>query len=39
LSSRGKWKKLHEQPRFGDVVLVADYNTPLRTTETLVECG
>ncbi|KRY44811.1 hypothetical protein T03_3023 [Trichinella britovi] len=30
LSSRGKWKKLHEQPRVGDVVLVADYNTPRR---------
>ncbi|KRY06469.1 hypothetical protein T12_8984, partial [Trichinella patagoniensis] len=30
LSSRGKWKRLHEQPRVGDVVLVADYNTPRR---------
>ncbi|KRY26864.1 hypothetical protein T01_389 [Trichinella spiralis] len=29
-SLRGKWKRLHEQPRVGDVVLVADYNTPRR---------
>ncbi|KRY30334.1 hypothetical protein T01_9093, partial [Trichinella spiralis] len=30
LSCRGKWKRLQEQPRVGDVVLVADYNTPRR---------
>ncbi|KRY11595.1 BolA-like protein [Trichinella patagoniensis] len=30
LSSRGKWKRLQEQPRVDDVVLVADYNTARR---------
>ncbi|KRX93746.1 hypothetical protein T4E_2293, partial [Trichinella pseudospiralis] len=29
LSSQGKWKKLQEQPRVGDVVLVADSTTRL----------
>ncbi|KRX13738.1 hypothetical protein T07_9445 [Trichinella nelsoni] len=28
LSSKGKWKKLQEQPRIGGMVLVADYNIP-----------